>query len=156
MPARPEKQASRNVARPPVIVVAVIAGWSAALAYAAGHAGSRIVEVTPAVAAEVRADGPPRPAGFADVAEKGKPAVFGIKVRIEGDSGFMPGSLDESLPHMGLNPKHAPRDGDAPRPRVETAQGAGFFISPDGYAVTSNHVMQRSQRAEITADDGTT
>src|SRR5262249_59260470 len=58
MPARPEKQASRNVARPPVIFVAVIAGWSAALAYAAGHAGSRIVEATPAVAAEGAAHRP--------------------------------------------------------------------------------------------------
>src|SRR5262249_25409737 len=53
-------------------------------------------------------------------------------------------------------PKHAPREGEVPRPRVETAQGAGFFISPDGYAVTSNHVMEHSKRAEITADDGTT
>jgi serine protease Do len=140
-----------------VIIVAVIAGWSAALAYVAGHAGSRIVEVTPAVAAELRADGSQRPAGFADVVEKVKPAVFGIKVRLEGESGFTPGSFDdESLPHMGADPKHAPRDGDAPPARVETAQGAGFFISPDGYAVTSSHVMQHSQRAEITADDGTT
>jgi serine protease Do len=57
---------------------------------------------------------------------------------------------------MGANPKHAPREGDAPRPRVETAQGAGFFISADGYAVTSSHVMEHSRRAQITADDGTT
>ena len=157
MPARPQEQSPRTTARPPVIIVAVIAGWAAALAYVAGQAGSRVVEVTPAVAAEVRADGPSRPAGFADVVEKVKPAVFGIKVRIEGGGGFTPGSFDdESLPRMGADPKHAPRDGEGPRARVETAQGAGFFISPDGYAVTSSHVMERSERAEITADDGTT
>jgi len=157
MRAALEQQSRRKIARSPVIIVAVIAGWSAALAYAAGHAGSRVVEVTPAVAAEVHGGAPPRPTGFADVVEKVKPAVFGIKVRIESEGGLTPGSFDdESLPRMGANPKHAPRDNEAPRARVETAQGAGFFISPNGYAVTSNHVMQGSRRAEITADDGTT
>ena len=157
MRAAPAEPSNRGPARPSVIVVAVIAGWSAALAYAAGHAGSRIVQVTPAVAAEV-GDVVRQPAGFADVVEKIKPAVFGVKVRIdhEGDVGVTPESFgDESLPRMG-RPKHAPGTGNVPRPRAETAQGAGFFISPDGYGITSSHVMERSTRAEITTDDGAT
>src|ERR1044071_4340651 len=139
MGAAPAEPSNRGPARPSVLVVAVIAGWSAALAYAAGHAGSRVVQVTPAVAAEV-GDAVTHPAGFADVVEKIKPAVFGVKVRIdhEGEVGVTPESFgDESLPRMG-RPKHAPSTGNVPRPRAETAQGAGFFISPDGYGITSS------------------
>jgi serine protease Do len=155
MRSAPAEQSNRGPARPAVIIVAVTAGWAAALAYAAGYAGSRVEPVTPAVAAEV-ADAARQPAGFADVVEKIKPAVFGIRVRVEqpGDAGITPESFgDDSLPRTG-GPKHAPGNGNPQRMRVETAQGAGFFISPDGYAITSSHVMERSTRAEITTDDG--
>lgn len=157
MRAVPEEQSNRAPARPAVIIVAVIGGWAAALAYAAGYAGSRVAQVTPAVAAEVR-EAAPRPGGFADVVDKVKPAVFGIKVKIEqGDGTISPESFsDESLPRMGPNPKRPPGSGSNKGPRAETAQGAGFFISANGYGVTSSHVMERSSRAEITTDDGAT
>jgi serine protease Do len=157
MRAAPEQQANRALARPAVIVVAIIGGWVAALAYAASYTASRLAQVTPAVAAEVHEAGP-RPAGFADVVEKVKPAVFGIKVKIEqGDNAITPESFsDESLPRMGPNPKRAPGNSGNKGLRAETAQGAGFLISPDGYGVTSSHVMERSSRAEITTDDGAT
>src|SRR5712672_896710 len=35
-----------------------------------------------------------------------------------------------------------------------TGQGSGFFISPDGYAVTNNHVVDGADKVEVTADDG--
>jgi serine protease Do len=154
MRAAAEQQSNRAPPRPAVIIVAIIAGWAAALAYAAGYTGSRVAQVTPAVAAEVAAT--TRPAGFADVVEKVKPAVFGIKVKIEqGDGTITPEAFnDESLPRMGPSPKRAPGGGSNKGLRAETAQGAGFFISPDGYGVTSSHVMERSTRAEITMDDG--
>jgi serine protease Do len=160
MRARPERQSNRGPARPAVVIVAVIAGWAAAFAYGAGYSGSRVAQITPAVAAEVR-EAAPHPAGFADVVERVKPAVFGIKVKIEqSDGAITPESFsDEPLPRMGANPKHAPGNGGnggGKGPRAETAQGAGFFISPDGYGITSNHVMERSLRAEITTDDGAT
>jgi len=34
-----------------------------------------------------------------------------------------------------------------------TAVGSGFFISPDGYAVTNSHVLQNSDRAEVRTQD---
>jgi serine protease Do len=157
MRAAHEERSNRGPARPGVVIVAAIGGWAAALAYGAGYTGSRVAEVTPAVAAEVSQPAA-RPAGFADVVEKVKPAVFGIKVRIEqSDGAVTPESFsDEPSPRMGANPKHAPGNGGGKGLRTETAQGAGFFISPDGYGVTSNHVMERSSRAEITTDDGAT
>src|SRR5678816_3295365 len=35
-------------------------------------------------------------------------------------------------------------------------QGAGFFISADGYAVTNNHVVDKAESVEVTTDDGKT
>jgi serine protease Do len=156
MRAVPAEPSNRGPARPAVVIIAVTAGCAAALAYAAGNVGSHVEPVTPVVAAEVGAAARP-PVGFADVVEKIKPAVFGIKVRIEqeGEAGATPESFEDSLPRLG-RPKHVPGGGGFPRARLETAQGAGFFISPDGYGVTSNHVMERSARSEITADDGVT
>ena len=77
MGAAPAEGSNRGPARPAIVIIAVTAGWAAALAYAAGYAGSRAVQVMPAVAAEV-GDAARQPAGFADVVEKIKPAVFGI------------------------------------------------------------------------------
>jgi serine protease Do len=153
----PAERSNRGPARPAVVVIAVAAGWAAALAYAAGYAGTRVVQVAPAVAAEV-SDAARQPVGFADVVEKVKPSVFAVKVRVEqqGDLGVTPESFgDDSPPRLG-RPKHAPGRDNSPRARAETAQGAGFFISPDGYAITSSHVMERSARAEIITDDGAT
>jgi serine protease Do len=36
------------------------------------------------------------------------------------------------------------------------AQGSGFFISADGYAVTNNHVVEKATTVEISTDDGKT
>jgi serine protease Do len=36
------------------------------------------------------------------------------------------------------------------------AQGAAFFISPDGYAVTNNHVVQNAESIEVATDAGKT
>ena len=39
---------------------------------------------------------------------------------------------------------------------VMIGQGSGFFISPDGYAVTNNHVVDGADKVEVTTDDGKT
>jgi serine protease Do len=39
---------------------------------------------------------------------------------------------------------------------VVTGQGSGFFISPDGYAVTNNHVVDGADKVEVTTDAGKT
>jgi serine protease Do len=42
-----------------------------------------------------------------------------------------------------------------PQPNIATTQGSGFFISSDGYAMTTNHLVERSEKIEVTTDDGT-
>jgi S1-C subfamily serine protease len=41
-------------------------------------------------------------------------------------------------------------------PKIVSSQGAGFFISADGYLVTNAHVLQGSTDIEVVTDDGLT
>ena len=42
------------------------------------------------------------------------------------------------------------------RPHVTQAQGSGFFITPSGYLVTNNHVVEHATEVTLVTDDGTT
>lgn len=106
-----------------------------------------------------------RPTGFADIVEKVKPAVISVRVKVDNgaqamSSGdglpFPPGSQMErffrrfGLPNDGGNgPQQTPRGRN-----FVTGQGSGFFISADGYAVTNNHVVEKADTVQVTADDG--
>ena len=106
--------------------------------------------------------------GFADLVAKVKPAVISVRVKIDEDAG-----------NAAMIQRESSRDSDQsgspfdqffsrqfgvpgengaqmPRPRqVVTGEGSGFFISPDGYAVTNNHVVEHAKSVQVTADDGT-
>ena len=51
---------------------------------------------------------------------------------------------------------NAPDNQRRPNGHIMTAQGSGFFITADGYAVTNNHVVDKAKAVEITTDDGKT
>src|SRR6266849_6817005 len=98
--------------------------------------------------------------GFADLVEKVKPAVVSVRVKMDNvagashkDSGNVgPGSpADKFLRQFGFEdlPEEAPERG-----QVVTGEGSGFFVSSDGYAVTSSHVVDRASAMQVTTDDG--
>jgi serine protease Do len=113
----------------------------------------------PALSTPALAQNAQRPAGFADIVEKVKPAVISVRVRLDegpqtsSDEGvpFPPGSpFDRIFRQFG-----APNLPNTPNGRHSvTGQGSGFFISADGYAVTNNHVVDKAKTVEVTTDDG--
>ncbi len=111
------------------------------------------------------AQGLQRPVGFADIVEKVKPAVVSVRVKMdggprmmgfEGDLPFPKGSpMDRFFRQFGAPDDGNPGNQGAPGGRnMVTGQGSGFFISADGYAVTNNHVVDKAQNVQVTADDG--
>jgi serine protease Do len=112
----------------------------------------------------------PQPIGFADIVEKVKPAVISVRVRVENprtslnrENPFPQGSpMDRFFRRFGqpegLTPDDtpSPRGGANPGRSFTTGQGSGFFITADGYAVTNNHVVDKAESVQVTADDGKT
>ena len=106
--------------------------------------------------------------GFADLVAKVKPAVISVRVKIEqsakttgmgqseGNNAnpFPPGSpMEKFFQQFGMPgmPNGMPQG-----KQLITGLGSGFFISPDGYAVTNNHVVDHAKTVQIKTDDGTT
>jgi serine protease Do len=108
------------------------------------------------------------PAGFADLVTKVKPAVISVRVKIPASAApammqedsqndnddqqqipAEPGSpLDKFFQQFGQGQSAPQRQGEI------VGEGSGFFISPDGYAVTNNHVVDHAKSVQVTTDDG--
>jgi len=102
-----------------------------------------------------------KPAGFADVVEKVKPAVVSVRVKIDASKRNKESSSTrhkDSPPDVfsrRLGPSEQPGAKSSSRGRsFLTGQGSGFFISSDGYAVTNFHVVEKADNVEVSLDDG--
>jgi serine protease Do len=109
------------------------------------------------------------PLGFADVVQKVIPAVVSIQAKGESKVAEndlqIPGlpDLPENSPFYDFFKQFKKRFGqDLPHgkgqpanPHPMMAQGSGFFISPDGYIVTNNHVVEDAEDITVTMEDGT-
>jgi serine protease Do len=73
------------------------------------------------------------------------------------ESPFPKGSpMEQFFKRFGM-PDGIPNTPNTPRGRqFGAAQGSGFFISADGYAVTNNHVVEKASTVEVATDDGKT
>ncbi len=146
-------------------LLASVAGVGIAVAVAA-PAAYRNINLAPISAAQA-ADAEHAPTGFADLVAKVKPAVISVRVKIEetatnglgmngnsNENPFPPGSpMEKFFQQFGMPgmPNGMPHG-----KQIITGEGSGFFISPDGYAVTNNHVVDHAKTVQITADDGAT
>jgi serine protease Do len=128
-------------------------GVAALVAGPLGFAAGTISLTGPAPAHAAEQTTPP---GFADLVAKVKPAVISVRVKIEEQQSSVDNNDDN-----GAVPRNSPfyrfffgPNGEQNK-QVVTGEGSGFFISPDGYAVTNNHVVDHAKTVQVTTDDGT-
>jgi serine protease Do len=102
-------------------------------------------------------------ASFADVVDHVRGAVVSVKVKVTEDADSSDGKPD--IPQLSPDDpmeKFFKRFGQqgAPgmphKPKTQQAQGSGFIISPDGYVVTNNHVVEHGSEVTLVMDDGKT
>jgi serine protease Do len=164
-PHAPQPHAPRKILRPRrLTLLASVAALSMAV-LVVGPGGYRPLGWTgSAHAAETTAT--QNSAGFADLVAKVKPAVISVRVKIDGDSDNMAVSQrggDDANPDQSGSPfdqfsqqfGFGVPNGMPHHHEMITGEGSGFFISPDGYAVTNNHVVDHAQSVQVTTDDGT-
>jgi serine protease Do len=98
--------------------------------------------------------------GFADLVDRVMPAVISVQVKFQNaamddedrNQRQMPPEFRdffEQFPQFRGQPFNAPRE-----PRGGTGQGSGFIITPDGYAVTNNHVVRNAEEVTVKLHGG--
>jgi serine protease Do len=99
------------------------------------------------------------PLTFADIVQKVTPAVVSINVKGDvkvADNEQIPGlpDLPEDNPLYDFFKQFRKGMPQQPKSQPSLAQGSGFFISPDGYIVTNNHVVEDAEDITVTMEDG--
>jgi serine protease Do len=150
------------------VLLASVAGIGlAALVAGTGLSGIPGSSVVMAQAAEATQQ-QPAPAGFADIVARVKPAVISVIATMDkpasvADLGSNNGQNGRNFgfnngPNgQGNNPFGFFQFGTPNFPQKQekmTAEGSGFFISPDGYAVTNNHVVGDAKTVQVIMDNG--
>jgi serine protease Do len=156
--------APRKILKPRrLALLASVAGLSMAV-LAIGPSGYLPFNI-PALTSSAHAAETVQNAGFGDLVAKVKPAVISVRVKIDGDAEN--NGVTRENERMDSDQSGSPLDqfskefgfpgtrGMPQRHQVITGEGSGFFISPDGYAVTNNHVVDHAQSVQVTTDDGT-
>ena len=163
----PESSPGRKLRRGPLAVTAAALIAIGALGLALGQdMNFAVAEPAPTVQTPYGA----APLSFADLVEKVSPAV--VSINIKGDTKVAENDLQ--IPGMPDIPEDSPlydffkhfRQGQpgqpgqpnnglqAPHPHPTMAQGSGFFISPDGFLVTNNHVVEDAEDISVTMENG--
>ena len=105
------------------------------------------------------------PTSFADVVEHVRNAVVSVKVKMNETGDSEDGGEQQQMPQFQPGDplerffKQFGQRGQAQhptKPHITQAQGSGFFITPDGYVVTNNHVVEHATEVTLVTDDGTT
>jgi serine protease Do len=165
--SNPSLSAPRKFLKPRrLALLASVAGLSMAV-LVVGPGGYRPLNLPAWTASAHAAEAAQAPAGFADLVSRVKPAVISVRVKVDDDA------LNTAVSQRGSQGTD-PDQSDSPfdqffsrqfgfrgpsavpqRHQIIIGEGSGFFISPDGYAVTNNHVVDHAESVQITTNDGT-
>jgi serine protease Do len=100
---------------------------------------------------------------FSEIASDTLPAVVGVQNTTVDKTGEGDAEGDESTPDDQLfrfffgpqprrgHPEVTPRQ---PQPQRRVSSGSGFIITPDGYILTNNHVVEHATKLQVTLDTG--
>src|SRR5436190_18778279 len=154
------------------VMAAAVAGAGMRLPAAHADNGAHLIKAS---TAPIFAPPPGAPMSFADIFDKVSPAVVSINVtsrvdasalrRIPGFENFpfdvqpkggQGGGGGDDDEGGGATPPQGGRT-DKGQPKLPTQQsaGSGFFISPDGYIVTNNHVVENAESIKVVLKDET-
>ena len=131
------------------VAAALLLGGTA-FSVATGQAGAQVAQNAPAVISP-RAGAP---GSFADLAARLQPAVVNISTKQRVAVRQQVDPFEEFFRRFGGETPQAPGQGGSPPTRETGSLGSGFIISPDGYVVTNNHLIQ-SANGEGTVDSVT-
>jgi serine protease Do len=155
---KPRRVAKRRVALLTSVALVAVVGVLAGPGYRSLH----VPAWTEAAHAQGATPSAQPSTGFADLVQNVRPAVVSVRVRIEEAANTVeasPGS-DEVTPNSPMQhffQQFGQQQGNTPQQKeIITGEGSGFFISPDGYIVTNNHVVDHAKNVQVTTIDGTT
>jgi serine protease Do len=162
-PVTKESSRERKFARGPLAVTAAALIAVSALGLALGQ-NMPFASAEPAETAKtVQTPYGAAPLSFADLVQKVSPAV--VSINVKGDAKVAENDLQ--IPGLPDIPEDSPlydffkqfrqgmpHGGKHPHPQPTLAQGSGFFISPDGYLVTNNHVIEDADDITVTLENG--
>jgi serine protease Do len=98
------------------------------------------------------AEGPSR-TGFGPIVKKAQPEVVNISTSkvVKTPTGFSGGQMDPFFRQFFGG--EMPRGNQAPRARKEHSLGSGVIVSPEGYILTNNHVVDGATDVRVTMGD---